>query len=76
MEDIGRNIGKVIKERRAASGMTQAQIGELVGVDDRAWRRYEAQGINRLTTLDYVCKTLGWDIIEIVTAAKKMRNWS
>src|SRR6266542_989262 len=36
------NVAEVIRSRRAALGLTQAQLAEAAGVDKRQIRRYEA----------------------------------
>ena len=50
-----------IRQARHAAGHTQAQAGELVHVDGRAWRRWEAgeRGINAAAWELYLIKTIG-----------------
>lgn len=45
---IDLHIGKKLKEERLLSGMTQDQIGELVGITFQQIQKYE-KGINRIS---------------------------
>jgi transcriptional regulator with XRE-family HTH domain len=69
MKNINANIGKVIRARRAALGVSQEIIGKRVGVTFQQIQKYE-NGTNGLTVerLFQVVEALEWNVIAFIGA--------
>jgi transcriptional regulator with XRE-family HTH domain len=53
-------LGREIRRRRAAKGLTQDQLGELAGCSGTTIRNLEAGKRGRQLTLPAICRALGW----------------
>jgi transcriptional regulator with XRE-family HTH domain len=50
-EELLRELGQAVRDRRIAQGLTQAEISERSGVPLRTWKRLEGQGAGSLRNL-------------------------
>jgi transcriptional regulator with XRE-family HTH domain len=59
-QDVDRQVGARIRERRVMLGLTQQQVGELIGVTYQQAHKYE-KGVNRVSAgrLHQVARALG-----------------
>jgi transcriptional regulator with XRE-family HTH domain len=62
-QDVDRQIGARIRERRILLGLTQQQMAELIGVTYQQAHKYE-KGMNRVAAgrLYYIAQTLGVEV--------------
>lgn len=49
MEQLKKNISQLIKEARIKKGLTQKELGALIGVSESAVARYESGNLNMST---------------------------
>lgn len=68
--DVGVELPEIIRERRAELGLSQAELADLVGVDKRQIRRYEAGDAQpTLSAAVAIAKALGVSIDELAGRA-------
>ena len=64
--------GKLIKDARGKKGLTQTELGELVGVSNKAVSRWETgESFPDVALLDDIANVLGLQIEELVRGEKK-----
>ncbi len=57
---IKRRVGELIRETRKAKGLTQKEMGEIMGITEATYGRYESGDANlSLETIENVSKALG-----------------
>ena len=62
--------GAVIKQLREKCGMTQAELGERIGVSDKTVSKWEtAKGLPDISLLQPLAQTLGVSLIELMNGA-------
>ena len=60
--------GTTIKRLREKNGMTQAQLGEILGVTDKAVSKWEtAKGLPDITLIEPLAKALRVSIAELLS---------
>jgi transcriptional regulator with XRE-family HTH domain len=63
MTDIKHKVGQQIREARKAKGMTQKELGALMGLSESVVNKYEAGKQNlSLETVQKVALALGMDL--------------
>jgi len=62
-EDVDRNVGARVRQRRVMLGLTQQQMADLIGVTYQQAHKYE-KGINRIASgrLYNIAQALGVDV--------------
>ena len=61
------HYGSDVKTLREKSGMTQAQLGEILGVTDKAVSKWEtAKGLPDITLIEPLAKALGVSVPELL----------
>jgi transcriptional regulator with XRE-family HTH domain len=70
--DVDRAIGRRIRDRRIALGLTQQQVGDLIGVTYQQAHKYE-RGIDRISVgrLLTICAALGWTAAECLASIEQ-----
>lgn len=59
-EDVKQRVGSLIREARKAKGLTQKELGDMIGVAESTFSRFEKGGQNlTLDTLQRISDALG-----------------
>lgn len=60
MEDLKKQVAELIRETRRTKGLTQKEIGEMLGISESTFNRYENGTANlSLETVEKVANILG-----------------
>ncbi|UFH54698.1 helix-turn-helix domain-containing protein [Spirosoma sp. KNUC1025] len=63
MEQLKQDISKLIKETRIRKGLTQKELGALIGVSESAVARYESGALNMSTEVLFkIADAMGMNI--------------
>ena len=69
------DVGKMIRLRRQAAGLSARQLGEMVGKDERSIRAYEDGGVDvKLSTLLKIAEKLGTNLADLVSGAARPKK--
>jgi transcriptional regulator with XRE-family HTH domain len=70
--DLDRAIGRRIRDRRIALGLTQQQIADLIGANYQQAHKHE-RGIDRISAgrLLTICAALGWTTAECLASIEQ-----
>ena len=68
------DIGKLIKEARIANGMTQEELGKIIGVQKSAIAKYENGRVVNIkrSTLQKLSQTLGLKGSDLIATSNKL----
>lgn len=63
VQDVDRQVGARMRDRRVLLGLTQPKAAELIGVSYQQWHKYE-KGINRVAAgrLSMIAQALGVEV--------------
>lgn len=73
--DGPKDLGEMVRRLRKERGLTQAELGEAVGVDESYVSKIEKRRLNYVpseVTLRLFAKALGVNPLELLTVAEKM----
>ncbi|GAB3701484.1 hypothetical protein GCM10027592_29650 [Spirosoma flavus] len=63
MEDLKKRVGYLIKQARISRGITQKELGELIGASESQISRYESGNINiSADAISKIANALNYDI--------------